>query len=92
MNPEEFVEKWKITRYELCDLVGRTIDTVNHWFSEKSPRQPEPDALHKLALIDAIWTMRRYQEQNLPGYVATYEMVRDRLGDSAEDEEDNLSS
>ena len=75
MEPQKFIEKWGVSRQELGQLTGKSVETVNRWFSD---REPGADTLTLLASIDLQWTVREALDK-LPTHLwAIYELAKAR--------------
>lgn len=40
MHPKDFKEYWQLTNSELAELLGFSVDGVNHWFRQEKPADP----------------------------------------------------
>ena len=77
MQPAKFVLKWGVTRQELSQLTGKSVETVNRWFSD---REPGTEIITLLSSIDLEWTIRESLDK-LPTHIwAIYELVKARKG------------
>jgi transcriptional regulator with XRE-family HTH domain len=75
MNPGNFIEKWGVTRQELAQLTGKSVETVNRWFSD---REPGSEIITLLSSIDLEWTIREALDK-LPSHIwAIYELAKAR--------------
>lgn len=75
MTPQEFVNKWKISRSQLSLITGYSQVSIDHWFSEKSTREPPPDVLARLDEIDSIFECWRVQDERIPHLRDIYESI-----------------
>lgn len=77
MTPQEFCKKWNVKRSQLARLLDMNQASIDHWFSPKSPREPQPDALkrldeydsileHRLAFQRFVETTEAYYEEKFP--------------------------
>jgi len=77
MHPAKFVEKWGVSRQELSQLTGKSVETVNRWFSD---REPGTEIFTLLSSIDLQWTILDALEK-LPTQIrAIYDLVKARRG------------
>lgn len=66
MTPEEFLFLWDVSREELAKLCGKSLSTVNHWFSRGAHRiEPSEDDQRRLAEIHAFWTQFENEPKHL---------------------------
>lgn len=56
LNPQEFLQKWSVSRKDLADLCDCSLSTVNHWFSKGGAEKIELKYLRRLAEVDCIWS------------------------------------
>lgn len=75
MHPKDFVEKWGVSRRELGDITGKTLETVNRWFSDRDPGR---EITTLLSSVDSSWTIREALDR-LPSQIwAYYDLVKAR--------------
>lgn len=82
MTPQDFIQKWCLTRGELAQLVSVSVSTINQWVAKNSKQTPHAAVLKYLELIDHVWETWRSQEQSrreFPPEVADlFEVALDR--------------
>lgn len=66
MHPREFKEYWRLTNPELADLIGTTVDGVQHWFRKENPITPPQAVLNHLAILHTIFLAWEAQDSSLP--------------------------
>lgn len=76
MDAREFKEKWDLTSQELALELGISKISIDHYCSDR----PTPLSIRKaLANLDALWEMRRMQDELLtPSTWALYEVAMRR--------------
>lgn len=80
MEPGEFMEYWKISRSELALLLGKSLNTVNQWFS-KGERSSDPpaDVLRRLDEFHLRFLEWELQDKYLPPHARQlYEQFKER--------------
>lgn len=76
MEPKAFMDHWGISRAELSQLCGKSLDTVHRWFSD---REAPTEIKQMLSCIHQTWLIRQtIEETSLPHIEAVYELVRAR--------------
>lgn len=56
MDPQEFLDYWKLDRAELAMLVNKGVDTVNQWMAPGTTRKTPDDIRRLLGTIHLLWT------------------------------------
>jgi hypothetical protein len=85
MHPKKFVEKWGITRQELAQISGKSLETVNRWFSD---REPGAETKTLLSAVHAAWTTREALD-TMPSHIwAFYELVKARRATKPQQDKD----
>lgn len=83
MHPQEFIDRWQVTRSELADLLGKSRSVVDHWFSAgKSKISPPSDVLSRLDELHTQFCKWELEDQNIPHVRLLYEVLRDRRSDN----------
>lgn len=81
---DHFINYWKLTREEFADLIGKSLNTLNRWLSEKASQgpggQPGSDVMKSLAAHHLILLNWQDEDQNLltRNLRELYNIVRDR--------------
>jgi hypothetical protein len=85
MHPKKFVEKWGITRSELGQITGKSLETVNRWFSD---REAGADIKTLLAGVNAAWTTREALDA-MPSHIwGYYDLVKARRAAKAQEDKE----
>lgn len=88
MKVKLFVDIWDVSRDELALLVGRSKDTVNHWFVDPgSPSYAEPtrEVKNFLTLVHMVWTIRKFMDDFVPKHILNmYDLVMSRMREKDE--------
>jgi hypothetical protein len=75
MHPKKFMDVWGVTRQELAQLIGKSPETVNRWFSD---REPGFEVITLLSVINGAWKTREALDA-LPSHIwAFYDLVKAR--------------
>lgn len=71
------MDEWGVSRQELSELLGISLSTINHWFSDGSSRRSVPqDVKILLAQTHATWLKWKAEEDYLPQHIhSLYELA-----------------
>lgn len=80
MTPEEFMERWGVTKEELAIITSKGSETIKNWFAEGSKhRPPTQDVLDRLTFVHLLWNRWLEEERTLPPHIRSmFEIVKNR--------------